>query len=470
MKGFSTKAVLTVMACILLACCALAQQLNIHHINVGQGDATLIVSPTGTTVLIDGGATGKGSNVVLPYLQNLGINYLDYVVASHYHEDHIGGLDEVINGIGASNVGTVYDRGTASPLPGSSAYSQYASAAAAAGRATISLGQTIDLGGGVTMKVVATDGSVLDYGAVPNARNNENNLSVCFLLKYNSFDYYTGGDAGGESSSYADLETPMAPAIGNIEAMKVNHHGSAYSTNQTFVNTLTPTVAFIPVGTNTYGHPAQSVLDRLANAGCKIYQLATGSGGTIPVGSGWVANNNVVLSTTGSGTFNVSYGSTSHSYTMDGTPITYNYSPSGVYLYKGSIYSGSYTNLQNNDGSYLVVKSNTSGTRITDWYSYAFISQPVNSITKLVVTYDGKYSATRTQYLYLWNVRLGAWQQINSSSVSTTDTTITYEITSNISDYIDTNGEIDLRVYASHSSSTFYCYGDQVRFAVTALQ
>jgi beta-lactamase superfamily II metal-dependent hydrolase len=295
-----------------------AQQMEIHHINVGQADATLIKSPTGVTMLIDGGNTGNGTNIIRPYLTSLGITSLSYVVCSHYHADHLGGLDEVINGMGASNIGSVYDRGSDAPLPTTVAFNDYVTAANSTGRRyKVALGQILDLGGGVTIKCVATDGEVINYGVVPNATGSENDLSVGWRLNYNSFQYFTGGDLGGETSYYADNETPLAPQVGDVDVFKINHHGSQYSTNQTFVNTLKPEVGIIPVGTNTYGHPTQVVLDRLATANCYMYQIATGSGGTIPSGKGVVANNNVILKTSGT-SYTVTYGTTTNTYPGDG--------------------------------------------------------------------------------------------------------------------------------------------------------
>ncbi|MBI5020718.1 MAG: MBL fold metallo-hydrolase [Ignavibacteriales bacterium] len=295
----------------------LAQELTIYHLNVGQADATLIKSPTGVTMLIDGGNTGNGTGIILPYLSSLGITSLNYVVCSHYHADHLGGLDEVINGLGAANIGTVYDRGSDAPLPTTVAFTDYVTAATAAGRVKVTLGQTVDLGGGVTMQCLATDGEVYNYGVVPNSTGSENDLSVGWKLNYGSFQYFTGGDLGGEVSTYADNETPLAPQVGNVDAFKINHHGSQYSTNQVFVNTLQAEVGIISVGTNTYGHPTQEVINRLDVANCYIYQTATGSGGTIPAGAGVVANNHVILRTSGT-SYTVSYGTTTHNYTGDG--------------------------------------------------------------------------------------------------------------------------------------------------------
>lgn len=303
--------------CFLFTASLFSADLQIHHLDVGQGDGTLIIAPSGLTILIDAGNNGKGTGVVLPYLAGLGITQLDFVIASHYHADHIGGLDEVINGLGAVNIGSCYDRGTDPPLPGTATYTSYASAAAAAGRITLGLGQTLDLGDGVTLTCLAVDGEVLDYGAVPDASTSENDLSIAFLLSWQRFQYFTGGDCGGESTYYADLETPLAPVVGDVDAFKINHHGSAYSTNQTFVNALLPEVGVISVGDgNTYGHPVQAVLDRLAAADCLMYLTEAGAGGILPPNSGWVANGPIVLSTTGY-SYSVSFATTTHLYPCD---------------------------------------------------------------------------------------------------------------------------------------------------------
>ncbi|MDD5540647.1 MAG: MBL fold metallo-hydrolase, partial [Candidatus Marinimicrobia bacterium] len=93
---------------IILFSLTSAQQLEIHHINVGQADATFIKSPTGVTMLIDGGNRNDGTNIIYPYLTSLGVTKLNYIVCSHYHGDHLGGLDEVIYCLGVVNVDTVF--------------------------------------------------------------------------------------------------------------------------------------------------------------------------------------------------------------------------------------------------------------------------------------------------------------------------------------------------------------------------
>src|SRR5262245_26120159 len=118
---------LPLLALSLLATAAAAQAptLKIYFLDVGQGDSTLIVSPTGTTLLVDGGPNGSGTSAVVPTLVSLGLTTVNYAVATHYHADHIGGLDEVANAM--NGPGVCYDRGTVA-VPSTTSYSDYVSA------------------------------------------------------------------------------------------------------------------------------------------------------------------------------------------------------------------------------------------------------------------------------------------------------------------------------------------------------
>lgn len=303
---------------IILFSLTSAQQLEIHHINVGQADATFIKSPTGVTMLIDGGNRNDGTNIIYPYLTSLGVTKLNYIVCSHYHGDHLGGLDEVIYSLGVVNVDTVFDRGRDEPLPDNTGFSEYETAANATGRRKrIALGQILNLGGGVTMQCVATNGEVINYGTVSNATSSENDLSIGWLLNYESFQYFTGGDLGGDTTYYADNETPLAAQVGDVDAMKINHHGSRYSTNHTFLDSLKPEVAFISVGDNNfYGHPTQTVLNRLVAARCFIYQTQLGAGGTVASWRAAIANTHIILRTSGTD-YTVTYGRTITTYPGD---------------------------------------------------------------------------------------------------------------------------------------------------------
>lgn len=196
--------------------------LEIHVINVNQGDSFLIISPSGKKILIDAGDNGKGYGVVLPYLRNRGISTLDYCIACHYHADHIGGLDEVISGLGGSSkiLIAAYDRGG---VYDPKAFQDYA-AAVGDKRRTIIPGETIDLSDGGIIKCIASG------GWVGNKRvyfgTDENAFSVVLHLKYGHFDMYLGGD------SNSLIEPYMASETEDVDIYKVSHHGSSTSSTQ----------------------------------------------------------------------------------------------------------------------------------------------------------------------------------------------------------------------------------------------
>jgi beta-lactamase superfamily II metal-dependent hydrolase len=285
--------------------------LEIHCLDVGQGDCTLMISPTGGTLLFDAGTNGKGNGTVIPHLQGLGIDALDYVVASHYHMDHIGGIDEVVNSLGMDSVRVaVLDRGWSYTTQ---TYEDY-EAAVASKRTTIYDGQVIDLGGGVTVTCVAVNGN----GELsPPYDDEENNYCVSLLVEYGDFEFFVAGDLSGVNSSYYyDIESSVAPEVGDIDVYRVDHHGSSSNSNITLVSTLKPEVSIISVGSNSYGHPTQTIINRLISYDSYIYQTELGSGGTIPPGDGEVVGGNVIITVNG------------EQYTVDGD--VYDLGTSGV--------------------------------------------------------------------------------------------------------------------------------------------
>jgi beta-lactamase superfamily II metal-dependent hydrolase len=273
--------------------------LEIHVINVGQGDSFLIVSPSGKKVLIDAGNTGRGAGFVLPYLQSQNISSIDYIVATHFHSDHIGGLDEVVNGLGGSThiLSAAFDRGGSYD---SGAFRDYLKSIGDK-RKTISPGQTIDLGDDVNMKCIASNGEI-PTGRVYSG-SDENTLSVVFVLKCYSFDMYFGGD------SNSAIEPSLASYAGDVDVYKVSHHGSATSSTQELLDCLKPEVSVIAVGNgNTYGHPNAGTISRLVSMNSYIYQTESGVA-VPPVGKGEVAKGNFLIVTDG------------NSYTISGSSL-----------------------------------------------------------------------------------------------------------------------------------------------------
>lgn len=271
--------------------------LKIVCLDVGQGDAMLVLSPSGKTLLFDAGDDGRGTSRVWPFLRDsVHLKKLDYTVVSHYHEDHIGGMDEVIDSLGRDSIlSWGYDRGG---NYASTAFTDYTTALGAK-RKTIGLGQGLDLGSGVIATCVSVNGQTLGDNISPSS---ENDFGVGLLISYGKFNMIATGDLGGyNAGGYKNVESILAPDVGKVTVLKANHHGSQYSSNPTWVSTLDPKISVISVGSNSFGHPTQVSLDRLcADPGSDnyIYQTGVGSGGTIPPGRGEVVGGNIWIEVT----------------------------------------------------------------------------------------------------------------------------------------------------------------------------
>jgi beta-lactamase superfamily II metal-dependent hydrolase len=319
--------------------------LEIHHINVGQGDATLVIGPNRTTLLIDAGKPGRGTDTVVPYLQSLGISpdhELDYMVASHRDSDHLGGLDEVIHA-GYTVRKKIWDNGSSkSDTRQINDFLAAAKTTLAGDVSTPSLGETLDLGGGATATVVAIGGDVSETGTTitsGDAEEAENDKSIALLIQYRQFDYITAGDLGGgetdadractgRGTKQEDIESILAESLmpgggaalltrNGVEVLHVNHHGSESSTNANYRNLLTPAVAIISVGSDqgaSFDHPRKDVVEKvlLAEGACitaeKAFVLQTGEEAA-PIGTntstaGYVVGN-IIIRTSGVGTYEI---------------------------------------------------------------------------------------------------------------------------------------------------------------------
>jgi len=286
--------------------------VTIHCLDIGQGDATLVISDSGQSMLIDGGENGMGTDIIVPYLTGLGITELDFMIATHYHADHIGGLDEVFHQIGVDQ--QVYDRGWNYPT---TTYNQYA-AVVSSRRATITDGQVIDLGAGVTVTCLGLNGNG-QLAAPFNVTDYENEYSISLLIEAGDFDFFVAGDLIGiNSGGHRDIESSVAPEAGEIEVYQVNHQASYTSSNSYFLALTQPEVAIISVGDdNPYGHPHQEILDRLSNLAF-VYQTESGSGGTLPPTDLRVVNDHILITTDGYDDYFVD----GDQYVMDEPPIT----------------------------------------------------------------------------------------------------------------------------------------------------
>jgi beta-lactamase superfamily II metal-dependent hydrolase len=239
-------------------------ELQVHVLDVGQGDSILIVAPGGKTVLVDAGVPGS-SKVVMDAMNRYGLKQIDLMVATHAHADHIGGADEVLR---ATKVVNVLD----SQVPNATKnYEDFLKAIKETGAKYIgaSPGQKFDLGGGANLTVLAPIQPFFTKDQLRSGANEPNANSVVTRLDYGDFSMLLTGDAEAET------EERLMKAGANIKAkvLKVGHHGSRYASSEEFLRAGGFESALISDGQdNRYGHPSQEALDRFKALGIKIYR------------------------------------------------------------------------------------------------------------------------------------------------------------------------------------------------------
>jgi competence protein ComEC len=236
--------------------------LRLYFLNVGQGDAALLVTPDGVTALIDGGDTDRGDGLVA-WLRSMGINSVDWVMPSHPHIDHIAGLTTVLEQMevrGAlvsdqphttvtyrRQMQLIADKG----IPLTAANDQV----------------VLQLGAFVTAQVLSPPTFLL-----PTAEPEEDNsviLRVCLVVICTLFT----GDIGDQGERYVMARYGETSDALRSQILKVSHHGSAEPNNPGLLAMIRPEVALIGVGAgNAFGHPTQRALDRVGATGATIYR------------------------------------------------------------------------------------------------------------------------------------------------------------------------------------------------------
>jgi hypothetical protein len=171
-------------------------------------------------------------------------------------------------------------------------------------RRTAMAGQRVTLDAGATTPVF------IDFVALNGAgivTTNENDLSVVAVVHYGNFDAEIAGDLSGfRENSYEDIETPVAPMVGQVEVYKVHHHGSRYSSNETWLAAIQPRIGIISADIgNGHGHPTEESLERLHTAGVRLYWTERGNGAEPEPGFDTVGGNIIVEVAPGASTFTV---------------------------------------------------------------------------------------------------------------------------------------------------------------------
>ncbi len=231
----------------------LEAELEVHYIDVGQGDATLIKCGE-HAMLIDAGDYTRGTAVQF-YLKSQGVSRLDYVIGTHLDADHIGGLDVVITKFDCDVVMyPEYEKDTKS-------YSDLVDAMKAGNYQNTppEAGKVYTLGDAVF--------TILAPGS--RAYEQENNYSIALRLVYGDTSFLFLGDAERESEEEMLLEGRELRS----DVLKTAHHGSSSSLSREFCRAVAPACAVISCGKdNDYGHPHEEVLNILKEEGCRVFR------------------------------------------------------------------------------------------------------------------------------------------------------------------------------------------------------
>lgn len=245
-----------------------AEMLISHFIDVGQGDSEFIELPNGETMLIDAGVYDTGA-VVANYIKNLGYTRIDYLVATHPHSDHIGGIRTVLNQF---EVGNVY-----MPKAEANSYT-YEKLLTAIKNKGLKIKNT--KAGMNILKSDAHDLSIDALAPKSTSYDSLNDYSIVIRISYKQRNFLYMGDAEALSEGEILKKYPDLKA----DVIKVGHHGSNTSSSQAFVDAVNAEYAVFSLGKdNNYHHPHKKIVDRWKKAGVTMYR--TDEKGTIIISS-----------------------------------------------------------------------------------------------------------------------------------------------------------------------------------------
>ncbi len=232
--------------------------LQLSFVDVGQGDCTFIKTPNGETWLVDGGDDGEAKAKLLPFLADQGIDAIDYAVVSHYHNDHTGGIFQLLKSGRIKNLilpNYVPDNKAKSGLMKNAEVHHTAVLDVSAGDALPSEDKNLKI-------------SVLHPEKGGFSTENENSNSMVLKIDYFDTSVLLTGDLE------SDAENVLLPKYDlEVDILKLGHHGSSTSTDKKFLTEVNPTYGIISAGAdNSYGHPHYEVLDLLKDDDVMVYR------------------------------------------------------------------------------------------------------------------------------------------------------------------------------------------------------
>ena len=227
-------------------------ELTVHFVDVGQADAAILQCED-DTMIIDGGNVAD-SSLIVAYLKKLNIDNIDYMICTHAHEDHVGGLSAPLS---VMPVGAVYAPVTESD---SKAYQTFKQKVA---------DQNSEIMHPVNYEKIPLGSAKVEILAAPANADNLNNTSIILKVTHGNKSFLFTGDAEREE----EQDVINTGYDLSADVLKVGHHGSDTSTSYTFLREVMPEYAVISVGKgNSYGHPTEAVLSRLRDAGVQVYR------------------------------------------------------------------------------------------------------------------------------------------------------------------------------------------------------
>lgn len=238
-------------------------ELEIHHIDVGQADATLVVTPADETILIDTGDWRQDGTGVIEYLEAHDIDRIDHLVATHGHADHIGGHAAIIEHYETEldGIGAAYDSGVAHT---SQTYDGYLDAVEAHDVELF----VVEAGDELPIADAAVGATVHNPPSDTSGGDLHGN-SVALTIDFGDVTYLTTGDA--ERAAEERMIEERGDEL-DADVYQAGHHGSATSSTPAFMDAVDPKIAVISSGFDSqYGHPDDEVLERFADHGVETY-------------------------------------------------------------------------------------------------------------------------------------------------------------------------------------------------------